>query len=573
MCRPPPQHAAYRKTGCGKYYVNLRRHITLNNVTLIGLTFSTLYLLHQWNLAKGWTGVQRSHGLGSLQLSPGGDGYDDAEDEDTFSEEDCDEMDDCAPPPTPPGADAMEARPRSKRWRQAATRQEQRNARTENLPPLPSVEGLPLYITDGKRRLPDSEMFVNQGNYEKYMKQFEQFNQQFLHVKSFPQADMVLQRYNFSTCAVVGSSGSLMNASFGRAIDSHETVLRINQAPTNNKFHKHVGSKTTFRLINTRWANKYGDQKFLEEGLLSVTRAKPRAYDNMARYLTMARSDVRMLYLSSRVVSSARRVMVGYRVQLDEVGRGPYHGGSTPSSGYLAAFLMMQLCDKLTLYGFGLDDDSGNHQEYHYFQLFTEGVRKNQMNPTHSFDVERELMRGLEAAGYLQVCAYQPGPHKHIHNKKCGIKDSTSKLVQVPSVNFAEFDTAGYAVLKNSRDEERIRPKTMRLPAPTARDMFESQAVGPMASAGAENSLETNLLQAIRMPDTPPNKLEYAQPVLESHAMGSDPQTKSGSAGSVQRINEVQDSRDTKYEDVVINKVRAASLRKLEPSAQPEWSN
>lgn len=25
----------------------------------------------QWNLAKGWTGVQRSHGLGSLQLSPG----------------------------------------------------------------------------------------------------------------------------------------------------------------------------------------------------------------------------------------------------------------------------------------------------------------------------------------------------------------------------------------------------------------------------------------------------------------------------------------------------------------------
>ena len=33
----------------------------------------------------------------------------------------------------------------------------------------------------------------------------------------------------------------------------------------------------------------------------------------------MARSDVRMLYLSSRVVSSARRAMVAYRVKLDEV--------------------------------------------------------------------------------------------------------------------------------------------------------------------------------------------------------------------------------------------------------------
>ena len=56
-----------------------------------------------------------------------------------------------------------------------------------------------------------------------------------------------------------------------------------------------MGSRTTFRLINTRWANKYGDTEFLENGLLAaaleegvtliVTRAKPRAYDNMARYL------------------------------------------------------------------------------------------------------------------------------------------------------------------------------------------------------------------------------------------------------------------------------------------------
>jgi hypothetical protein len=64
---------------------------------------------------------------------------------------------------------------------------------------------------------------------------------------------------------------------------------------------RHVGSRTTFRLINTRWTNKYGDVKFLEDGLLSaaleedvtmvVTRAKPRAYDNMARYLKVRWCD------------------------------------------------------------------------------------------------------------------------------------------------------------------------------------------------------------------------------------------------------------------------------------------
>eukprot|EP00976_Prorocentrum_cordatum_P115574 1196032-Prorocentrum_minimum.AAC.8 len=76
--------------------------------------------------------------------------------------------------------------------------------------------------------------------------------------------------------------------------------------------------------------------------------------------------------------------MVAYRVKLDEVrgwasgpngcgppgltggalrsGRGPYHGSSTPSSGYLALYLMLQLCDQITVYGFGLDDEAGRAQ-------------------------------------------------------------------------------------------------------------------------------------------------------------------------------------------------------------------
>jgi hypothetical protein len=43
----------------------------------------------------------------------------------------------------------------------------------------------------------------------------------------------------------------------------------------------------------------------------------------------------------------------------------------------------------VTVYGFGLDDEEGNGQAYHYFHLFTDGPIKNRMNPTHSFDVER----------------------------------------------------------------------------------------------------------------------------------------------------------------------------------------
>lgn len=42
-----------------------------------------------------------------------------------------------------------------------------------------------------------------------------------------------------------------------------------------------------------------------------------------------------------------------YRTRLCQQGYGPYPGGQTPSSGLLAAYVMMQLCRKVTGYGFG----------------------------------------------------------------------------------------------------------------------------------------------------------------------------------------------------------------------------
>jgi hypothetical protein len=44
---------------------------------------------------------------------------------------------------------------------------------------------------------------------------------------------------------------------------------------------------------------------------------------------------------------------VAYRVRLCKAGYGPYSGGSTPSSGYVAIFMLMQVCRAVTVYGFG----------------------------------------------------------------------------------------------------------------------------------------------------------------------------------------------------------------------------
>ncbi|KAK4493414.1 hypothetical protein RD792_017686 [Penstemon davidsonii] len=50
----------------------------------------------------------------------------------------------------------------------------------------------------------------------------------------------------FRTCAVVGNSGDLLKTEFGNEIDSHDAVIRDNEAP---KYAKYVGLKRDFRLV------------------------------------------------------------------------------------------------------------------------------------------------------------------------------------------------------------------------------------------------------------------------------------------------------------------------------------
>ncbi|KAJ7976290.1 Sialyltransferase-like protein [Quillaja saponaria] len=53
----------------------------------------------------------------------------------------------------------------------------------------------------------------------------------------------------FHKCAVVGNSGDLLKTEFGKEIDSHDAVIRDNEAPVNEKYVKYVGIKRDFRLV------------------------------------------------------------------------------------------------------------------------------------------------------------------------------------------------------------------------------------------------------------------------------------------------------------------------------------
>ncbi|XP_011194502.1 beta-galactoside alpha-2,6-sialyltransferase 2 [Zeugodacus cucurbitae] len=73
--------------------------------------------------------------------------------------------------------------------------------------------------------------------------------------KLFPKQKLFRKIKEIRTCAIVSSAGSLSGAKLGRFIDSHDIVMRFNDAPTIG-YEVDVGSKTTIRVLNSQVVTK-----------------------------------------------------------------------------------------------------------------------------------------------------------------------------------------------------------------------------------------------------------------------------------------------------------------------------
>ena len=82
----------------------------------------------------------------------------------------------------------------------------------------------------------------------------------------FPKTSLLDSR-SFNSCAVVSSAGTLQKSGLGAFIDSHDLVLRFNNAPT-EKYEADVGKKTSIRIVNSQVVAK-PQFKFLEDKFYS----------------------------------------------------------------------------------------------------------------------------------------------------------------------------------------------------------------------------------------------------------------------------------------------------------------
>ena len=255
----------------------------------------------------------------------------------------------------------------------------------------------------------------------------------------------VSKRYNFTTCAVVGNSGSLLRPPrLNNDIDEHEVVIRLNAAPTSGRYGQRVGRKTTLRFLNAARAKTYlvggcsktmpcdegstlvatrgmpfAPSKVITNAHLSIVRGRRLDFgeedfedeENMHRQKRKAAMESQVLKMSepererlsvaqppSNSMGAVKRVIKAYKsAYIEKCGEDDakrlFKGPETPSTGFMAVIFALHMCSEtVSVYGF-----KKQLKPYQYFRM------RVKPSEVHDFTVEAEILTAMAKDGVLRM--------------------------------------------------------------------------------------------------------------------------------------------------------------------------
>lgn len=212
----------------------------------------------------------------------------------------------------------------------------------------------------------------------------------------------------FKSCAIVGNAGHLNGAEYGKYIDNHEAVIRFNILPVAG-FEKHIGTKTTLRMLNNRRSvalccrgnfpeGRAGRTNVAETGVMiwfpeaqgEILGACKRRFPSNPRFAIPMSVNKAMAEAMRKMRSDATRL-----------GLGPFHQWRQMTSGAHAVLLFSQLCDRVSLYGmttFG--GTKGGPDQY-----AGRAERARSGSIWHDWGGEKGVWKLMHAAGVVDVCS------------------------------------------------------------------------------------------------------------------------------------------------------------------------
>ncbi|XP_029023328.1 CMP-N-acetylneuraminate-beta-galactosamide-alpha-2,3-sialyltransferase 1-like [Betta splendens] len=204
----------------------------------------------------------------------------------------------------------------------------------------------------------------------------------------FPPNPQVLERTpeQCRTCAVVGNSVNLKGSGYGRLIDGHDVIIRINRGKTLG-YEADVGNRTTHRVMYPESSVDLDDTTHL---ILFPFKLKDLEW--LIRIFTVRHigakwspKDVLFKINGNRdLVSVLNPVFMKYVHESWLNKKGRY-----PSTGFLTLILALHVCDEVNVFGYGADKD-GNWE--HYWEKLKIKSYKTGIHPgTYEYDAIQKL--------------------------------------------------------------------------------------------------------------------------------------------------------------------------------------
>lgn len=160
-----------------------------------------------------------------------------------------------------------------------------------------------------------------------------------------------------TNCAIVSNSGSLSDSNLGQEIDSHDIVMRFNNAPTLG-YERDVGSKTSIRFVNSQLLLK---EKFnISSSDLYRTRLKfvwdasdydsdhNKWFNKSHRFFNSYKRVVQMFPNETFPILEPKTIWKSW--DLLQSTTSTTIPKNPPTSGFLGIIILLKICSKLDIY-------------------------------------------------------------------------------------------------------------------------------------------------------------------------------------------------------------------------------
>ena len=197
---------------------------------------------------------------------------------------------------------------------------------------------------------------------------------------------------SFKTCAVVGSSATLIGSSCGMEIDHHDAVFRIDSAPT-LQYEKDVGEISTFRVTRSPNCAINSIDGYLSSNICIFnggSMAEKRIYNSLKDMIKLQSPDSWKKWKEKTKLETATDLhlyrhdtltaMKYYNITTQ------YHpDGIRLSSGFAAIIASFDICDHVSLYGFTPPSVEHTNTNMKY-GMWTKHYYKHKSNSNSNFN-------------------------------------------------------------------------------------------------------------------------------------------------------------------------------------------